>query len=270
MAAFTILKDIRMTVLYIIVVITCFIIVVTAAFINWNVNPGKPKTVATPPPPKPKHPAKFKTSVRLSMRTLIRWEQLQKKSFSLMDYSDEKDMEALLYCSVLCCNPNEKMYTLDEFRHTMQNEKLVRQMGQALSREATVMAQFRQEAKDGVANREVTPGYINDIVSTLIMDGMNASYAMNEMDLCDLPMFVEAYERKRKEQMISSRLWTYLGMLPHINAKKLKDGARDIYPFPWEEEEIREKAEKAIQEDSEKLEAFFEQGKNLIKQNYGG
>lgn len=208
--------------------------------------------------------------IGLTMRTLIRWEQLQKKSFSLMDYSNEKDMEALLYCSVLCCNTNEKMYTLDEFRHTMQNEKLVRQMAAALARESTVMNQFRQaDTEGGVANHEVTPGYMKDIVSTLIMSGMNAGYVMDEMDLCDLPVFIEAYERKRKEEMESARLWTYLNILPHVDGKKLPS-ARDLYPFPWEEEEIREKAEKAIQEDSEKLEAFFEQGKNLIAQNYGG
>lgn len=208
--------------------------------------------------------------IGLTIRTLIRWEQLQKKSFSLMDYTDEEDMAALLYCSMLCCNSNEKVYTLEEFRHTMQNEKLIRGTAQALSRESVVMAQFRQkDVVDGVGDHEGTPGYIKDIVSTLIMGGLDAGYVMDQMELCDLPMFIEAYERKRKEQMESDRLWTYLSILPHVDGKKLPS-ARELYPFPWEEEEIREKSEKAIQEDSEKLKVFFEQGKNLIKQNYGG
>lgn len=206
----------------------------------------------------------------ITMRTIIRWEQLQEKSFSLMDYTNEKDVEALLYCSVLCCNPNEKKYTFDEFRHTMKNKKLVRQMVQELSRESIVMAQFRQVGpnNEGIGN-EGTPGYIKDIISTLIVGGMDANYVMDELSLCDLAMFIESYERKRKEQMESARLWTYLSILPHVDGKKLPS-ARDMYPFPWEEEEIREKAEKVIREDSEKLEAFFKQGKNLIKQNYGG
>lgn len=258
-----------MTVLYISAVITCFIIIVTAAFANWGANPGKPKTVATPPPPKAKHPAKFKMNVRLTMRTLIRWEQLRAKSFSLMDYSDEEDMAALLYCSVLCCNPGMDC-TLEEFKHTMQNEKLVKQMAQALARESTVMNQFRQaDAEDGVANHEVTPGRITDIISTLIMSGLDIGFVMDEMQLCDLPLFISAYENKRKEQMESDRLWTYLGILPHVDGKKLPS-ARELYPFPWEMEEMKAQADKAIQEDSEKLEMFFEQGKNLIKQNYGG
>lgn len=258
-----------MTVLYVSLTITCFIIIVTAAFANWGANPGKPKAVATPPPPKNKHP-KFKMNIRLTMRTLVRWEQLRGKSFSLMDYSNEEDMEALLYCSVLSCNPGT-LYALEEFRHIMQNDKLVRQMAQALARESTVMGQFRQESdeKDGVADCEGTPGFLKDIISTLIMAGLDIGFVMDEMQLCDLPLFISAYENKRKEQMESDRLWTYLNILPHVDGKKLPS-ARELYPFPWEQKEMEEAAAKSIEEDADKLEAFFEQGKNLIRQNYGG
>lgn len=259
-----------MIVLYVSLTITCFIIMVTAVFANWGTNPGKPKTVATSPPPKVKHPSKSKMNIRLTMRTLIRWEQLRAKSFSLMDYSSDEDMEALLYCSVLCCNPGV-LYTLEEFRHIMQNDKLVRQMAQALVRESTVMGQFRQESveKDGVADCEGTSGFIKDIISTLIMAGINIGFVMDEMQMCDIPLLITAYENKRKEQMESDRLWTYLNILPHVDGKKLPS-AREMYPFPWEQKEMEEAAAKSIQEDANKLEAFFEQGKNLIKQNYGG
>lgn len=256
-----------MTILYVSLTITCFIIIVTAAFANWGTNPGNPKTLATPPP-KAKHP-KSKMNIRLTMRTLIRWEQLRAKSFSLMGYSSEEDMEALLYCSMLSCNPGT-MCTLEEFRHTMQNEKLVKQMVQALARESTVMGQFRQEQEGGTGQEtDAEPGFIKDIISTLIMSGLDATYIMDEMELCDLPLLITAYENKRKEQMESDRLWTYLNILPHVDGKKLPS-ARELYPFPWEMEEMKAQANKAIQEDSEKLEMFFEQGKNLIKQNYGG
>lgn len=258
-----------MTVLYVSLTITCFIIIVTAAFANWGANPGEPKTVATPPPPKAKHP-KFKMTVRLTMRALIRWEQLRAKSFSLMNYSGEEDMEALLYCSMLSCNPGT-LYTLEEFKHTMQNEKLVKQMAQALARESTVMGQFRQESgtvQEAGQEPDGEPGFIKDIISTLIMSGLDATYVMDGMELCDLPLFISAYENKRKEQMESDRLWTYLSILPHVDGKKLPS-ARELYPFPWEIEEMKAQADKAIQEDSEKLEMFFEQGKNLINQNYG-
>lgn len=259
-----------MIVLYVSLTITCFIIIVTAAFANWGANPGKPKTVATPSPAKAKPSVKFKMSVRLTMRTLIRWEQLRGKSFSLMDYSNEEDMEALLYCSMLSCNPGI-LYTLEEFRHTMRNEKIVKQMAQALARECTVMRQFHQENGIGQEAKQETdaePEFIKDIISTLIMAGLDIGFVMDEMQLCDLPLFISAYENKRKEQMESDRLWTYLNILPHVDGKRLPS-ARELYPFPWEMEEMKVQADKAIQEDSEKLELFFEKGMNLIKQNYG-
>lgn len=208
--------------------------------------------------------------IGLTMRTLIRWEQLRNKSFSLMDYSNEEDIEALLYCSVLCCNPGEKMYTLEVFRNTMQSDKLVKQMAGTLARESSVMAQFRktEEVKAGVSNDDGTPGCIRDIVSTLIMGGLDADFAMDKMELCDLSMFIDAYQDRKKEQMESDRLWTYLTVLPHVDYKHIPD-VRSIYPFPWEMEEMKAQADKAIQEDTEKLEMFFNQGKNLIDQNYG-
>ena len=65
---------------------------------------------------------------------------------------------------------------------------------------------------------------IGSIVSTLVMSGLDAYYAFNEMELCDLPLYIEAYEKKRKEDMESARIWTYLTILPHIDARKMKMG----------------------------------------------
>lgn len=56
-----------------------------------------------------------------------------------------------------------------------------------------------------------------------------------------MPLFIAAYQTNRKELMESDRLWTYLTILPHVDGKKLPS-ARDLYPFPWEEEEMMEEA----------------------------
>ena len=267
MAAFA-FKSIAMTIsIFIALVIVYVSIAAYSAYVIQTGKHGQPKTSEIPAPPKVK-PVKSKMNIRLTMRTLIRWEQLRGKSFSLMDYSDEEDMAALLYCSVMCCNKGT-LYTLDEFKHTMQNDKLVRQMAMALSRESTVMAQFRQEQESMEEQTSAETGCIKDIVSTLITGGLDIGFVMDEMQLCDLPLFITAYENKRNEQMESDRLWTYLTILPHVDGKKLPS-ARELYPFPWEQKELEEDAARAIQEDADKLEAFFEQGKNLIRQNYGG
>ena len=99
------------------------------------------------------------------------------------------------------------------------------------------------------------------------MAGLDAHYALNEMELCDLPLYLEAYERKRKEEMESSRMWTYFTMLPHIDARKMKNGARDLIIFPWEEEEARKEAERAIREDAARFEELMKTKKTDY---YGG
>lgn len=206
--------------------------------------------------------------IKLTIKTIIRWEQLTGRSFSEIDYSDNKDIISLLYCSVLSCNPG-MLYTLDEFRQTTVNEKLMRQMSQTLSRESIVLSQFCKGNSGVTADKnDGESGKITDIISALIMAGLDAGFAMNEMMLCDLPMFVKAYEQKKKEQLENARLWTYLGILPHVDGKKMPS-AVDLYPFPWELEEIERNAAEAIQADFGRFDAFMNEGQNLIKQQYG-
>lgn len=221
-----------------------------------------------------KHPSPIKKNrirfnAKLTVGAVVKTEQLLNKPFGQIDYTNEDDLKSLLYCMVF--TNNDITFSYGEFLNLMANERLLKEVLAEFEKESKILAQFRQTDvnRDGVANRDGIPERISDIISTLIMSGLDAHYVMGEMDLCDLPMFITAYERKRKEQMESDRLWTYLGMLPHIDVKKLTHGARDIYPFPWELVEMKAEADRAIQTDSEKLEMFLEQGKNLINQNYG-
>lgn len=198
-----------------------------------------------------------KMKISLTIKAIIRWEQMRGKSFSLMDYSDQEDVETLLYTTTICNNV-DKMYTFNVFRKTLVNKKLVKEMVFSLERETVVLSQFQKSEDVTVSDTaEGTPGKISEIVSTLILSGLDAHYALNEMELCDLPLYLEAYERKRKEEMESSRMWTYFTMLPHIDAKKMKNGARDLIVFPWEEEEMRKEAERAIREDAGRFDEFM-------------
>lgn len=251
--------------MFFIIVALCLLLLIGAAILNMTANPGKPKTVdISAPAKKNERLIKSKTDIHLTMRTIIRWEQLRGKSFAGMDYEDNEDLTALLYCSMISCN-SEKMYTLDEFRHVTSNGKLMREMSQKLSRESLVMAQFRGTAENtaDLSNVEGSSGRISEIVSTLIMSGLDARYVMDKMELCDLPMFIRAYEQQKKEQLENNRLWTYLSILPHVDGKKLPS-ATDLYPFPWELEEIERKANEAIQVDADRFEDFMKQGHNLI------
>ena len=182
-----------------------------------------------------------------------------------MDYSDKDDSEALLYTTTIC-NSDEKIYTFDIFRQTLANGKVVGELVATLEKETMVLAQFQKKtnASDGESAKG-SPGMISGIISDLIMSGLDAHYALNEMELCDLPLYLETYEQQKKERMEESRMWTYFVMLPHIDAKKLKNGARDLITFPWEEEETLKEAQRAIKEDADRFESFMNLGKNFIK-----
>lgn len=200
--------------------------------------------------------------VKLTLKTIIRWEQLRKKSFSLMDYSDKDDMESLLYTATIC-NNKEEICTFEVFRQTLVNEKVAREIVAALGQYMGILAQFQAKHEADISTTEGNPDLISNIVSTLIMLGLDASYVLNDMELCDLPMYIEAYERQKKERMEESRMWTYFTMLPHIDAKKMKNGARDLIIFPWEEQEIQREAERALREDADRFEEFMKQGRNF-------
>lgn len=90
-----------------------------------------------------------------------------------------------------------------------------------LDRAMGIMAQFQgTESSDDTKSEGRISCSIGEIVSMLVMGGLDAHYAMEEMDLCDLPLYIEAYERKRKEELENARLWTYISILPHIDGKR--------------------------------------------------
>lgn len=200
----------------------------------------------------------------LTIKAIIRWEQLRGRSFTTMDYSDKEDVAILLYVTTLC-SAHEKIYTLEVFRQTLANKKVSRDIILDLEREAEVLRQFQnnsaEKASCDIGN---DPATIGSIVSTLTMSGLDAHYALNEMELCDLPLYIEAHEQKKKEQMEASRLWTFFSILPHIDSKKISF-PQDLYRFPWEIEEAQEEAERAISEDVDSFEEFMKKGMNFIK-----
>lgn len=245
------------------IILLCIIytIFLSVIIINEKCNRHGPPSVSETSVPKKRFSLNMK--MRLNLKAIIRWEQIRQKSFSLMDYSDKDDIDALLYTTTIC-NNEDVIYTFDIFRGTLSNEKLVQEMILKLERETSVLSQFqRKQEKQDIVNSNSLLEMISGIVSVLIISGLDAHYVLNEMELCDLPLYVEAYEKKRKEEMESARMWTYLTILPHIDARKMENGAKDLITFPWEEAE--KQAEKEIKEtEIEKFELFMQKGKDLL------
>lgn len=205
----------------------------------------------------------MKYNIKLTIKAIIRAEQILSKPFTDIDYTNTDELMKLLYCAALANNP--VLFTLEEFKAIAENEKQFATMIKEIEKANLVLDQFTQVANNNVDVGAVEPQYIKDLVGTLVMAGLDAHYVMNEMEISDIPIFVEAYEKNKREEMEASRLWTFLNVAPHIDTKKIQS-AKDLMMFPWEEEETRKLAEEALTRDREMAEHFFKEGMNMFKQ----
>lgn len=176
----------------------------------------------------------------------------------MLDNTDREDIYTLLY--TMHCDGWEQPRTYKVFRTVLDDESVTAKMLDDLSAIMAIIVQYQQTEDTPSEESNQTPDTISSIVATLIMNGLDARYALNEMELYDLPMYIKSYESKKQEEMESSRLWTFLSMLPHIDAQKMVNGAKDLILFPWEEApentQIRESEAKSFEE-------FMKKGKNL-------
>ena len=158
-------------------------------------------------------------------------------------------------------------YKYEVFKLVLANDKVIEEMSVSLGRIISVMAQFRHSSVNAGSggNDDDRPETIGNIVATLILSGLDAHYALNEMELQDLPLYIEAYENKKKDEMESARLWTYLTILPHIDAKAMENGAKDLITFPWEQNSGEETG--INDAEVERFEEFLKKGKRLWLEN---
>lgn len=200
------------------------------------------------------------TKTRLTVKSIIRWEQLNDKPFSSLDYNSENDIISLFY---VCSIANEINLSLIEFKEKL-SESQISLMISDFERDTSLMAQFQQKISKTISKEsddtDTDPIYIKNLLPILIMNGLDAHFAMNEMDLCDLSLYLDAYDRKVKDRLESARLWTYILLSPHLS-KKTKS-PKDLYPFLWELEDITQETESEIEESKEILRSSLKYGLN--------
>lgn len=205
-----------------------------------------------------------KYNISLSIKAIVKAEQILSKPFTDIDYTDVDELTKLLYCTVLA--NNSVSFTFEEFQLITENEKQFAAMIKEIERTNKVMEQFTKSDKSGSGSIEGEPQYMKDVAGTLIMSGLDAHYVMNEMEISDIPIFIEAYEKKKRDDMEASRLWTFLSIVPHIDIKKVKF-PKDLMMFPWEEEDALKAAEEALLRDQDAAEKFFSGEFNPLKSN---
>lgn len=217
------------------------------------------------PLPSPTFRSKIiKYNIRLTIKAIIRAEQMLKKPFPEIDYTNPDELLKLLYCTVLA--NNKISFTYEEFKLIAENEKQFSAMIKEIEKANTVLAQFSTVNEENNGSGSTEPGYVKDIIGTLVMSGLSAHYVMDEMEISDIPVFIDAYEKIKRENMESSRLWTFLSILPHVDTKAVKS-AQDLILFPWEAEEENQKAKEAIERDRDIAERFFSGEFNPLKNN---
>lgn len=177
------------------------------------------------------------------------------KPFSSIDWNNEEEFRRLLYC-VLVSNNNP--ISFEDFLSLIDSSKLYSEMISLLEKENAFINQFMQtiQAEGENEDNKDAPPYIKDIVSALILSGIDAHFAYEEMSLSDISHFVDAYEKAKREEMESRRLWAYLTVLPHVDGKKMNN-PKKLMLFPWEEEEEREKALADMEKNSALLDKFL-------------
>lgn len=194
----------------------------------------------------------------MTLRTLIRWEQLRGKPYAAFDPADTDDLDALLYVRQLALDPAATP-PFGTWRRVLQNGRIRARLLEALRREQEVQAQFtprRQETEAGGDGAQT----MARLAAWLVAEGMDAGYVMDRMELADAEAFVSAFDDRRRQRLEAQRLWTWLGMLPHTGTKPFPHGAADIYRFPWDGD--LEARDREIQDrDIRAFQAFMKSGK---------
>ena len=198
--------------------------------------------------------------MRLTIRSIIKWELLRKKPFSRLSYGDEEDVLSLFYV----CSPSDNE-SLSEFKDSLTDESL-QQMIKDFERQTLIASQFQSVSDpepdpSGEQNEssDTDPVYIKDTVSMLVMNGLDVRFALDEMEVYELPSFINALEQRTRQALESSRLWTFLQLSPHLS-KKIKS-PKDLCPFQWETESERKLTKKELEKGKSMFESFMKSGK---------
>lgn len=206
--------------------------------------------------------------MKLTIKAIIRWEQMNKKPFADIDYTKNEDIETLFY---VCSLSNNAFRAFAEFRESL-NEEAIKIMVADFEKETSIASQFKQPTKEipsedtgDTTQDQPVPIWIKDVIPYLIMGGLDARYALNDMELIDLPLYIDAHERRTKEKLESERLWAFMQLMPHL--KPGIKSARDFYPFPWELEENKKNAAASIEENKDMFESFMQSGKTLLNKS---
>lgn len=185
---------------------------------------------------------------KLNLQAIRVAEKLLKKPFGKFDLTDEETVVILMYAMV--SENNDEVMTLKDFKAILEMKKIGSIIQKAVQKELSYIDQFKGE--EGGSDDT----YISDLASILITFGLDAHFVLYEMKLFEISDYLKAIDDFKKEKMESERLWTFYTILPHIDRKKVKS-PQDMFPFPWEVEQIEKDRLKQLEKDEEMFYKFL-------------
>ncbi len=155
-----------------------------------------------------------------------------------MSILDEEDAVTLLYC-LQRCEEGGSALPLDVWKQVLESESVKSELYARLER--TLEAMIPLSLPEGISPTEETdegtsPDFTS-IAGMLVVDGgLSPSYVMDTMELWELPAFLDALDRKKREALEHQRLFTWMTMMPHLSSDSV-GSPEELLPFPWEQAE---------------------------------
>ena len=169
----------------------------------------------------------------ITVRDLLRYERLLGRSI----FAEEPDGATLIYCTT----PEAyTRYTLEEWsRTTLGASAFMAEEARELARELSALQQYSgldtRDERLETREEQAEVRTLTDVVTELLTESVvPADYLLERAELWELTIYIEATQRKRQQRLERERLWSYMGLLPHIDSKKIKR-PEDLLPFAWDD-----------------------------------
>ena len=180
------------------------------------------------------------TPYKLTLRAVLLFEKLTARSFSSMSILDEEDAVTLLYC-LQRCEEGGSVLPIDVWKQVLESELVKSEIYARLERTLEAMIPLSFTSSEGATSAEGedngdAPDFTS-IAGMLVVDGgLSPSYVMDTMELWEIPAFLDALDRKKREALEHQRLFTWMTMMPHLSSDSV-GSPEELLPFPWEQAE---------------------------------
>lgn len=180
------------------------------------------------------------TPYKLTLRAVLLFEKLTARSFSSLSILDEEDAVTLLYC-LQRCEEGGSVLPLDVWKQVLESESVKGELYARLERTLEAMIPLSFTSAEGATSAEGeadgdAPDFTSIAGMLVVEGGLSPSYVMDTMELWELPAFLDALDRKKREALEHQRLFTWMTMMPHLSSDSV-GSPEELLPFPWEQAE---------------------------------